>query len=275
MYILNKYYLSIEYLCSVSIQSLNPGVSTIVRRSLTPFSSISMYFFSISTVLLKLSVTYNVVFLNYWLCGDGTNAVEAFPYSIMSWFNYSATCLISTAKCLPWTCLISTAKCLPWTCLISTAKCLPWTCLISTAKCLPWTCLISTAKCLPWTCLISTAKCLPWTCLIRTSKCLPWTVLIIQVFWLDNVHKQHSRLNKLGLAVPIEQMSSLLHKWPFWQVALHLISLLLPIFISIIIINLCIEYLFHCICNIWCDAKLIMTCFSAYFIYLYVIFTIL
>ena len=46
------------------------------------------------------------------------------------------------------------------------------------------------------------------TCLIRTTKCLPWTVLIRQVSWLDKVHKQHSKLKRLGLAVPIEQVSS-------------------------------------------------------------------
>ena len=43
------------------------------------------------------------------------------------------------------------------------------------------------------------------------------SVLIRQVSWLDKVHKQHSRLKRLGLAVPIEQVSSL-HKCPLWQV---------------------------------------------------------
>ena len=47
------------------------------------------------------------------------------------------------------------------------------------------------------------------TCLIRTAKCLPWTFLIRQVSWLDKVHKQHSRLKRLGLAVPIEQLSAI------------------------------------------------------------------
>ena len=61
------------------------------------------------------------------------------------------------------------------------------------------------------------------TCLIRTAKCLPWTVLIRQdlVSWLDNKH--HSRLKRLGLAVPIEQVSSL-HKCLLWQVALYYVS---------------------------------------------------
>ena len=61
------------------------------------------------------------------------------------------------------------------------------------------------------------------TCLIRTATCLPWTVLIRQVSWVDKVHKQHSRLKRLGLAVPIEQdLVSSLHKCLLWQVVLYI-----------------------------------------------------
>ena len=43
-----------------------------------------------------------------------------------------------------------------------------------------------------------------------------------ELSWLDNVHKQHSSLNRLGLAVPIEHVSSL-HKCPLiWQVILYI-----------------------------------------------------
>ena len=74
------------HLSSPHRESLNPGVSTIVSLSLTPRSSISMYFFSISTVFVIRSAMLTAIDITKLKLSKMTNPILCGPLQV-SYYN--------------------------------------------------------------------------------------------------------------------------------------------------------------------------------------------